>query len=105
MKTLIEQAKLRCKLTTPELRQRKTTVIAELKDLVLEKSETEKGFKYKFVGSDKVLDILTDFIKTERLCCDFFVFTLTASSNTNATWLEITGPEGTKEFIKYEIDL
>jgi hypothetical protein len=104
MKTIIEEAKLSCKLTTPELQQRKKTVIAELKNQVLEKVETDRGFKYKFEGSDKMLDLLNSFIKTERLCCDFFVFTLTASSDTKYSWLELSGPEGTKDFIKHEID-
>lgn len=104
MKTLMEEAKLSCKLTTPELQERKKTVIAELKNLVLEKVETDKGFKYKFDGSDKTLDLLNNFIKTERLCCSFFVFTLTASSDATSSWLELSGPEGTKDFIKHEID-
>lgn len=104
MKTLMQEAKLSCKLTTPELQQRRKTVIAELKSQLLEKAETDKGFKYKFEGSDKMLDLLNNFIKTERLCCDFFVFNLTASSDTKFTWLELSGPEGTKDFIKHEID-
>lgn len=104
MKMLNEQAKLSCKLTTPELQRRKKIVIAELKSQVLEKIETDQGFKYKFEGSDKMLDQLNSFIKTERLCCDFFVFNLTASSNTKFAWLELSGPEGTKDFIKHEID-
>ncbi|MES1181259.1 MAG: hypothetical protein ABUL44_00535 [Flavobacterium sp.] len=104
MKTLMEEAKLSCKLTTPELQQRKKTVIADLKTQVLEKTETEKGFKYKFNGSDKMLDLLNSFIKTERLCCSFFVFNLTASSDNSFAWLELSGPEGTKDFIKHEIE-
>lgn len=104
MKTLTEEAKLSCKLTTPELQQRKKTVIAELKNQVLEKTETDKGFKYKFNGSDKMLDLLNSFIKTERLCCSFFVFNLTASSDNSFAWLELSGPEGTKDFIKHEIE-
>jgi len=98
------EIKLTCKLTTPELQQRKKTVIAALKNQVLEKIETENGFKYKFEGSDKMLDLLSSFIKTERLCCDFFVFTLTASGDTKFIWLELSGPEGTKDFINHEID-
>lgn len=104
MKTLMEEAKLSCKLTTPELQQRKKTVIAELKNKVLEKTETDRGFKYKFDGSDKMLDLLNSFIKTERLCCSFFVFNLTASSGNSFAWLELSGPEGTKDFIKHEIE-
>ena len=104
MKTLMEEAKLSCKLTTPELQERKKTVIAELKNLMLEKVETDGGFKFRFDGSDKTLDLLNNFIKTERLCCSFFVFTLTASSDAKSAWLELSGPEGTKDFIKLEID-
>lgn len=36
--------------------------------------------------------------------CDFFVFNLTASSDTKFTWLELTGQEGVKDFIEYEIE-
>ena len=104
METLMERAKLTCKLSTPELQQRKKTVVAELKNLLLEKTELENGFKYKFDGSDKMLDLLSSFIKTERLCCDFFVFNLKASSDNSFAWLELTGPGGVKDFIKYEIE-
>ena len=100
----MNKPQLTCKLTTPELEQRKRTVIGELKALVKEKIETESGFKYRFDGSDATLDLLNSFIKTERLCCDFFVFTLTASNDAQSTWLELSGPEGTKEFIVHEIE-
>ena len=96
--------KLACKLTTPALQQRKKTVIANLKTLVSEKIETRSGFKYKFDGSDSTLDLLNDFIKTERMCCDFFVFTLTASNEEQAVWMELSGPDGTKAFIEHEIE-
>ncbi len=96
--------KISCKLTTPELQQRKKTILMELKNLLLEKTETDKGVKYKFEGTDKMLDLLTNFIKTERLCCDFFVFNLTTSSHSNLVWLELSGPEGTKDFITREIE-
>lgn len=103
-KLTMEQIRLTCKLTTPELQQRKKTVIAELKKLLLDKTETTAGYKYKFAGSDAMLDLLNSFIKTERLCCDFFVFTLTASSDNAFTYLELSGPNGIKDFIKEEIE-
>lgn len=105
MKSLMEQAKLSCKLTTPELQERKRTVISELKKQILEKKETQRGMSYKFNGSDEILDKLNEFIKTERLCCDFFTFHLTVAKESESVWLELSGPEGVKEFIKYEIDL
>ena len=65
----------------------------------------ENGFAFKFPGTDKVIDELTEFIKTERACCDFFVFGLSISGNKNETWLKLTGPEGTKEMITSELGL
>ena len=92
-----------CKLTTPELQKRKATVIADLKSLVLERKELEDGYSYKFEGKDEILDKLNDFIKTERMCCDFFTFQVTVEENT--ALLKITGPNGAKEFLKEEVDL
>jgi hypothetical protein len=96
---------LACKLTTPELALRKKTVLAALKNEALETRELEKGFEYKFNGSDSMIDRLCEFIKTERQCCDFFTFTLTIPKETSFIFLEITGPQGSKEFIKTELGL
>jgi hypothetical protein len=102
---LAQAPELRCKLTTDELRQRKATVLASLKTQVLERSELASGFAYRFDASDKLLDELTEFIKTERECCDFFVFNVRVTGEPRAAWLELTGPEGTKEVIRSELDL
>jgi hypothetical protein len=79
-------------------------VIASLKELELEKQELANGFRYRFDGSDQTLDILSDFIKTERLCCDFFTFSLTVGNHASPIWLELSGTEGAKTCIKNEIE-
>ena len=104
MKAYAIESKISCKLTTPELRQRKASVIAMLKKLMVEKQEISNGFRYKFDGSDQTLDLLNDFIKTERLCCDFFTFRLTVADQESPVWLELSGPEGAKAFIENEIE-
>lgn len=76
MKDLMERAKLTCKLTTPELQERKKTVIAELKSLLKERKEETNSVRYKFESTDSNIDLIASFIKTERLCCDFFEFRL-----------------------------
>jgi hypothetical protein len=96
---------LTCKLTTPELLKRKETVIASLKRQILQKKELKNGFAYKFIGSDKMVDELAEFVKTERACCDFFVFNLSISGDKSEAWLEITGAKGAKEFIKTELEM
>ncbi len=96
---------LACKLTSPELQERKATVITSLKKQVVEKKQVINGYSYKFKGSDFVLDELNEFVKTERQCCDFFDFTIKTSSSDSFCWLTITGPKGAKEFIDAELDL
>ncbi|HUR31605.1 MAG TPA: hypothetical protein VMZ69_09240 [Saprospiraceae bacterium] len=88
-----------------ELRQRKETVLQSLKNKVLDKHELSNGYAFKFPGSDDVVDELIEFIKTERECCDFFVFTLSVSGDKSESWLHMTGVEGAKDFITQELGL
>lgn len=105
MKTQERIKEVTCKLTNPELRKRKEEVIDYLKKKVLSRSELPNGYKYKFDGNDTILDELVTFIKTERLCCDFFDFNLDITGDSREIWLMITGPDGAKEFIEKELEL
>ncbi|HEV7622235.1 MAG TPA: hypothetical protein VGO09_10890 [Flavisolibacter sp.] len=100
-----KSTKFTCKLTTPELRKRKETVIESLKKQLLQKKELKNGYAYKFTGTDKMIDELTEFVKTERACCDFFVFNMSISGDKGEAWLEITGKSAAKDFIKSELEL
>jgi len=93
-----------CKLTSTELRKRKQEVLAVIKKHVLATQNLPNSYRYKFSGTDEMIDTLTAFIKTERRCCDFFSFKIAVSSGP-FIWLEISGPAGVKEFIKTELGL
>ncbi len=94
-----------CKLTTPELQQRKATVIEKLKKQTLERRELENGYAFKFSDSDSMMDELTSFIRTEMQCCDFFAFSLIINKDKGYIWLELTGGTGAKEFINAEMEI
>ncbi|MEO6000079.1 MAG: hypothetical protein ABIN89_24790, partial [Chitinophagaceae bacterium] len=104
MKTQVANKPMTCKLTSTELRKRKEDVIARLKMQVLEKSELANGYAYRFDSTDEILDSLIAFIKSERMCCDFLNLKLLVN-NESTVWLEISGPEGAKEFIKTELEM
>lgn len=93
-----------CKLSSPELRKRKSTVIAQLKSIIVEKVELINGFSYKFKNTDSTIDLLANFIKTERECCDFFNFNMFVSRD-RYILMDISGAEGIKTFIHDEIGL
>ena len=93
-----------CKLSSPELQKRKSTVIAQLKSIIVEKMELTNGFSYKFKNTDATIGLLADFIKTERECCDFFNFNLFVSRD-QYILMDISGQPGIKDFIHNEIGL
>ena len=94
-----------CSLTGAEFRERRETVIAALRQDVLEVRETQQGYTYRFSGTDDMLLRLAEFIRTERMCCAFFTFTLTVGNAQSDIWLELSGPDGTKEFIRAELGM
>ncbi len=96
---------LTCTLTSAEMQERKATVIANLQKKLIEKKELIDGYAFKFNGSDGMVDELSTFIKTERECCSFFNFNLSIAGNKSTAWLELTGPEGAKDFITTELGL
>ena len=90
-----------CKLTSPELQKRRATVIRELSDLLVKREPQSNGLRFTFSSKDEILDKLIDFVKSERSCCDFLSFRLSVSGDVAS--LELTGPEGTREFLEHEI--
>jgi hypothetical protein len=96
---------LSCKLTPPELQQRKAVVIEKMKKEILEKKELENGYAYKFTDSDSMMYELTSFIRTEMQCCDFFAFTLSVNKDKGYIWLELTGGTDVKEFLEAELEI
>lgn len=96
---------LTCKLTSRELQERRETVLTSLRKQVIEKKELKNGYAFRFTGTDKMIDELTEFAKSERQCCDFFTFNLSITGDTSSVWFEITGPKEAKEFIKTEMEL
>lgn len=100
-----QPGELSCKPSSPKLIKRKEAVLKSLKQQILETIELSDGYAFRFSGTDKVLDELTEFIKTERTCCDFFIFGLSISGDKSEAWLELTGPEGAKDFITGELGL
>ncbi len=94
-----------CKLTSPELRERKATVIASLKEKVIEKKELKNGFAYKFNQTDNTIAELNSFVEDEKACCEFLSFKISSGSDKKDIWLEISGADGAKEFINAELEM
>ena len=97
---MAEEIPLSCSLTEEELRIREATLMAQFKSAVRSIEELPDGYAFHLPGENKCLAIVSDLIELERECCPFLKFELTAEPKMGALVLRITGPAGTKEFLK-----
>jgi hypothetical protein len=89
-----------CCLSDAELRRREATLLAQFKSAVTTTEELADGYLFRIPGEKKWLAVVSDLILAERECCPFLKFELTAEPNLGPLTLRVTGPDGTKEFLK-----
>jgi hypothetical protein len=89
-----------CSLTTAELRNREATLLAEFKSAVAKTEELPQGYAFHLPGDGNLIRLMAELIVAERECCPFLTFELTALPNLGTAIVRITGPAGTKEFLR-----
>lgn len=95
-----ERLEVACSLSNAELRQREGTLLTDFKSAVTSREELPDGYAFRIPGEKKWLALVAELMMAERECCPFLTFQLTAGANLGALTLRITGPAGTKEFLK-----
>lgn len=93
-----------CMLTGAELQERRRTVLEKAKQSIVETRELESGYALSFPSSPESLKDLSALVDLERQCCPFLTFRITVEANSGPVWLEVTGPDGTKDFLKNTFD-
>ena len=88
-----------CNLIPAELQKRRRNILAKLLVAVSETTELENGFQYSFKPEGELISELGKLIQLEHQCCPFLTFRLTVEPEGGSVLLEMTGPEGTKEFL------
>lgn len=88
-----------CRLTAPELQERRELVLQKVRCAVLEVRELDDGYAYTFPSANEWLSEVASLIDLERQCCPFLRFRLTVEEDDGSLLLEMTGPQGTKEFL------
>jgi hypothetical protein len=82
-----------------ELQERRRNVLSKVLSAVTETKELENGFQYRFKSEGELISELGRLIQLEHQCCPFLTFRLTVEPEGGSVLLEMTGPEGTKEFL------
>ena len=88
-----------CNLTDAEFQERRRGLLDHLHRSVVEMRELENGFAYMFPSDIGWLTKLADIVALERQCCPFLRFAIIVQAADGPIWLEMTGPEGSKDFI------
>lgn len=89
-----------CRLSSPELRERETTLLAQFRSAVIGTEELPDGYAFRLPGDGKWVAIVAELIVAERQCCPFLTFDLIAQPNMGPLIVRLTGPAGTKDFVR-----
>jgi hypothetical protein len=91
---------------SPEVRKRHFEELGPAL-LKLKKSTRElpDGYEFELPADNKTYELLTEWAFQERLCCPFFDIDLRFDRENGPLWLRLTGPPGTKDFIKMELGI
>lgn len=88
-----------CSLAPPEFQERRSTLLRKVKEAVVEVRELSDGYAYRFPSDVKWIVELTNMIVLERQCCPFLSFHLRVEPADGPIWLELSGPQGTRDFL------
>lgn len=100
MRNRCDNMPIACSLTTAELRDRETTLLAQFRSVVVETEELQEGYAFRLPGDGERVRLIAELIVAERECCPFLTFELAAQPNMGAVIVRVTGPAGGKEFVK-----
>jgi len=89
-----------CSLPSAELRKRGATLLSLFRSAVTAIEELPDGYAFRLPGDRKTMAIAAEIFAAERECCPFLTFTLTAHPNAGPLVVRITGPVGTKAFLR-----
>lgn len=93
-----------CKLTGPELHQRKAALQQEVFAHVIRTEEVEEGYVFYFPDEDDFLIKLVDYMLAEKKCCPFFGYQLAIEPNGAGANIKVLASPDAKAMIKTMIE-
>jgi hypothetical protein len=88
-----------CSLTPGELRCQASELLPGLAAQARNGEWTDLGMRLRFLATSAQLNAITQTIDRERACCAFLTFRLEVPAAGAELVLDVSGPEGTQEFL------
>jgi hypothetical protein len=88
-----------CTLTPDALRARREGLLRELLRRSVGHELLPDGLRLRFASSADTLASIARAVEAERHCCRFLRFTITVEPDEGPMTLDLTGPQGAREFV------
>ena len=89
-----------CSLSDAQFRVHEEALLAQFRSAVTAIEELPDGYAFSLPGDKSSIAVTAQLIAAERECCPFMAFELVAPPNMGPVLLRVTGPCGTKDFLK-----
>jgi hypothetical protein len=94
-----------CTLSPDALQARRDGLLKDLLQRADDHELTKDGLRVRFSPGTDTVATLARVVDAERHCCRFLRFVITVEPDGGPVSLELSGPEGTREFIAGLLDL
>jgi hypothetical protein len=88
-----------CTLDPDALAARRQGLLSKLLRSAHAHQELPDGHRLSFAATDETLAVIAKAVAAERRCCEFLRFQITVEPGGGPVLLELTGPQGTREFL------
>jgi hypothetical protein len=88
-----------CTLTSETIRTRRAGLLPGLLERAEARDALRDGYRVRFAATGDILSSIAQTIDAERQCCRFLRFVVAVEPNAGSITLDITGPDGTREFL------
>ncbi len=89
---------------TAEQSERWMIVGKQMYQAIQEVRELPNGYAFRLPSDAAMLMIIAEDLTMDRLCCPFLLYTLEIAPGGGPFWLSFTGPEGTKDFLRFSFE-
>jgi hypothetical protein len=106
-KNVISESPIACNLNAldKEQRRRHQSLTEQLHAATQETRELPAGYSFRLPSDEATIQMTAEWIMLERRCCPFIAFGLDVGREGGPLWLNLTGREGVKAFLKTELGL
>ena len=94
-----------CTLSPEALSARRQGLLSQLVQQSSLQELLPDGLRLRFAPSRDTLSSIARAVEAERHCCRFLRFTVTVEPDEGQFTLDLTGPQGTREFVAALLDM